>query len=120
VDRKRIAATYDVGLVEDGEAKAWYVAVPSIGRGRVIKALPGGALDRKSALEAVRDIVATSHDWEPGSIDVQLTRCSRRRPASSAGDRAIMRRHPGERTRHGLGCDRIDDGHLPGPPSRHV
>jgi hypothetical protein len=39
----------------------------------VIKALPGGALDRKSALEGVRDIVATFHDWEPASIDVQLT-----------------------------------------------
>jgi hypothetical protein len=72
MERRTIAATYYLGSVEHGTAATWYIDVPSIGRGRVIAALAGGALHRENAIEVVRELVVTSQGWEPDSFDVEL------------------------------------------------
>jgi hypothetical protein len=72
MERRTIVATYNLGSVEHGTASTWYIDVPSIGRGRVIAALPGGALHRENAIEVVRELVVSSQGWEPDSFDVEL------------------------------------------------
>jgi hypothetical protein len=72
VERQKITATYQLSSVEDERAQTYFVEVPSIGRGSFVPALPGGALDQGSAVEAVRDLVVTWIGGERDSFEVEL------------------------------------------------
>ena len=72
VARRTVLATYQLSSVEDGRALTYFVEVASIDRGSFVPALPNGALDRESAVEAVRDLVVTWIGGERDSFDVEL------------------------------------------------
>jgi hypothetical protein len=72
VERQTVLATYQLSSVEDERAQTYFVEVPSIDRGSFVPALPNGALDEKSAVEAVRELVVTWIGGERDSFDVEL------------------------------------------------
>jgi hypothetical protein len=72
VERRTVLATYQLSSVEDERAHMYFVEVPSVDPGSFVPALPNGALDQESAVEAVRDLVVTWMGGERDAFDVEL------------------------------------------------